>query len=744
MEFINDLNNGLLGSLFPTQAGTGVSNSLFKRTIQSGKLSEERLYIDSDTPSINHSTKREPRSLGINISFDLAEKFGYESGLEQNEGDVTDDPVEFYDGTISFDDLCKLIIRAKGTDTLFNYENYMGVWDPWMHMQVDKALKIKSELGEDYEVKLKGRLNKRLATICSALIYNSVKIDVVNKKLELKKIIKYSFVPSNNTELKNNAIEIICDKIQDFEMLSEFIESYSWRNITDQFLSAFAGAGDNESLKFLLENAPHYVLRKLGDEKLWGYLLDMLAYDESSGSKDTSDAVFNMFSCGFSNAKVVYDKLVSSPDLVIRIYENMDNGNTIPFCQLVTALSLMFGPDDQLANVKRLYTGDPYLIINSNDDDTRHIYFKNAVNPFMHTWDVERKLKKLGTSAIEPVLIQLSPMEIIELYDASTKAPVYMCAIAVKKYIADKNSIDWFSFAMNVLTIISFISSVGILIRGAVLLVRIAAITDIVTTGISQLLKIPAIKNLLDDSEEGKWFLANWDTINMIANLGVMSPLIAEGIIKNGPKLLSTIKSSKQFLLAEGKKLADRIEYLLSRAKRVISTVDDIEDEVISLFRRTTDLVDNLGGRLLTLKEIKALRRYLWDNYGVKLKLVDKDYGLKQKLKSWNTRNVAGSFNPREGVMYLRSTTSELTVFHEMAHIKIWKKLSPEDYAKLPEWEDETYVWEQIWKTRKRWSKKELVDSFIYVNEKRSEYGANMIINEEMEELLRLNKYNLL
>lgn len=118
---------------------------------------------------------------------------------------------------------------------------------------------------------------------------------------------------------------------------------------------------------------------------------------------------------------------------------------------------------------------------------------------------------------------------------------------------------------------------------------------------------------------------------------------------------------------------------------------------------------------------------------------------MKQKLKDWNSRGVVGSFNPRLKTMFLRSEVSELTVFHEMVHMKTWRRLSPEEYAKLPLWEDETMFWDAIWKTKEKWTKRELVDSYEYLNDKiRIPMGQPKLVIEEMDELVKLRKLGIL
>ncbi|WP_165835377.1 zincin-like metallopeptidase toxin domain-containing protein [Chryseobacterium viscerum] len=196
--------------------------------------------------------------------------------------------------------------------------------------------------------------------------------------------------------------------------------------------------------------------------------------------------------------------------------------------------------------------------------------------------------------------------------------------------------------------------------------------------------------------------------------------------IKNG-KVADWIKKKIDAIFGSGNRIQDEV-------------VEDIEE----LFRKINDGFGFDGGRLLTIKELKKLRKLLKELYDVDLKIVDKDFGMKQKLKDWNARGVVGSFNPRLKTMFLRSEVSELTVFHEMVHMKTWKRLSPEGYAKLPLWEDETMVWDAIWKTKEKWTKIELVDSYEYMNKFREESGISKIFIDEMEELVKLRKLGIL
>ncbi|MFP3597768.1 zincin-like metallopeptidase toxin domain-containing protein [Chryseobacterium sp. SIMBA_029] len=233
---------------------------------------------------------------------------------------------------------------------------------------------------------------------------------------------------------------------------------------------------------------------------------------------------------------------------------------------------------------------------------------------------------------------------------------------------------------------------------------------------------------------------AGTKALNFSKNLGKKIVNTTQDLYKWLEKeFLEMIEAIKNGKVAEW--LKKKIDAIFGSGNRI---QDEIVDDIEELFRKINDGFGFDGGRLLTIKELKKLRKLLKELYDVDLKIVDKDFGMKQKLKDWNARGVVGSFNSRLKTMFVRSEVSELTVFHEMVHMKTWKRLSSEEYAKLPLWEDETIVWDAIWKTKEKWTKIELVDSYEYMNKFREESGISKIFIDEMEELVKLRKLGIL
>lgn len=137
------------------------------------------------------------------------------------------------------------------------------------------------------------------------------------------------------------------------------------------------------------------------------------------------------------------------------------------------------------------------------------------------------------------------------------------------------------------------------------------------------------------------------------------------------------------------------------------------------MLRQVDDLIDDLGGKILTKKELNLLKLKLLEKYDVRLRLVNKDHKLSATLKDWDRRNVVGKFDPGPPPeMLLRSNNaSELTVFHEMVHLKVW-------FHKLPKMhivDEEKFVFKAIfkkWKETGKFTDDEIIDSYLYVNQK--------------------------
>jgi hypothetical protein len=150
--------------------------------------------------------------------------------------------------------------------------------------------------------------------------------------------------------------------------------------------------------------------------------------------------------------------------------------------------------------------------------------------------------------------------------------------------------------------------------------------------------------------------------------------------------------------------------------------------------RRIAELTDVLGGRILTKEDLDLLKYRLKSQYGVELRLIDKELGYQklpvntkngiqwirssELLKGWEARNVYGKFHegPPPMIILRANNVSELTVFHEMVHMSVYLDKLP----KMNIIQEEILVFERILATKDShgWTDREIIDSYNYVNEK--------------------------
>lgn len=149
---------------------------------------------------------------------------------------------------------------------------------------------------------------------------------------------------------------------------------------------------------------------------------------------------------------------------------------------------------------------------------------------------------------------------------------------------------------------------------------------------------------------------------------------------------------------------------------------------------------DQYGGKLVTLEQLVKLRDILKQK-GINLILENDISSIKKLFKPVNMPDVGivdnvddlfkimekydfvGGFDAINKQFVLRDGASELVIFHEMAHVKHFE-IYGEAYHDLSRLEKETYVWNQVYENKDRWTKAELQSSLDYINEIRvEEYG---------------------
>lgn len=179
-----------------------------------------------------------------------------------------------------------------------------------------------------------------------------------------------------------------------------------------------------------------------------------------------------------------------------------------------------------------------------------------------------------------------------------------------------------------------------------------------------------------------------------------------------------------------------------------LKKVDDIPplSEAELDWMAVTKELDDFGGKVLSKGKLKKLRKTL-RRKNIVLILEDDVAAVKKLFKPVVINNIlfenvddmfrymrnkqlVGGFDVRNMQMILPKkynpvtrafqNPSELVVFHEMAHVKHFETIGAGYYG-LSELAKETYVWNQIYRKRKKWTKAEIELSLWNVNKARTD-----------------------
>ncbi|RKS26340.1 zincin-like metallopeptidase toxin 4 of polymorphic toxin system [Flavobacterium endophyticum] len=228
---------------------------------------------------------------------------------------------------------------------------------------------------------------------------------------------------------------------------------------------------------------------------------------------------------------------------------------------------------------------------------------------------------------------------------------------------------------------------------------------------------------------------------------------VADAFKKLADSLISIFKTMKSFVFKfkEGAVIAFEnflaiFAFFREKSKNLKILLDEVWEFIQTLFRRGNNIVDdipsltkseldwmasrkigNLGGNILKASQIRKLRGILKQK-GIHL-IVEGDLKNITKLfipvddfktiddlfYAMQAKGFPGGFNAKTKQFFLSKKATEIVSFHEMAHLKHFEEIG-ESYLTISRLEKETYVWEQIFANRNKWTKAELQDSLNYMN----------------------------
>jgi Metallopeptidase toxin 4 len=279
------------------------------------------------------------------------------------------------------------------------------------------------------------------------------------------------------------------------------------------------------------------------------------------------------------------------------------------------------------------------------------------------------------------------------------------------------------------------LSKVGY-VCGYIIGLIVAIIIDAFLTG--------GVKAVQDITKALEQFLTKPGVVlrDAIQTAGRKSVAAVETIIDLIATMASKLKNGAVKLFEDFKGFIDDVfkwlEELFGVNKTVIEELADDEE----LFRKI--LTGSGGGKRFTRNGLREIAKEIEKKYttiGLKVEIVT----LKthpERYKRWTSypNDVLASCRAHEipPTMFLRHDATELTVQHEMWHLDDLRKLGFEEFNASKNWKLEELVWERVWKSKSRWTREELIDSYEYYKATCNKEGALYKKIDELEKLIKI------
>ena len=427
-------------------------------------------------------------------------------------------------------------------------------------------------------------------SICIMLDFSKGKVGGLEFQLDLdaeevQYAIHYYYADADRVFAKsdkglNIALSIYTDSIADFEALSNHV---GWTYLTEGFkediVKEFTDIFKSDSFvlgeaQWLYQVAPPFVLQTLGDDFLLAHLKQLLSGDKGSWFWDAGPAMVNIL-MGFNDLKKLYNLFYDDPKFTKDIYKyiNEDSGENSreTYCNFLTVLCLIYQEIEDIDKLDTVYVGGDYELNSDLFWDTPNkVFIENYYDytkevPTTANYGNGYQKKKYVSKRHYHLQKKYHPLDMVILADKETGQMSIVPAIFVKRLsdIAEWNQI--MNVLMIIVTIISMLTSVGILLRGAVGLIRVMAVADLIIGSIDLLLANEKFRETLKNSgPAGKWFVENWPIISLMSSMGIMSIQMAKGFIKHADSLVNFFNKAEKF------DIADQIKKMWKHAQETI------------------------------------------------------------------------------------------------------------------------------------------------------------------------------
>ncbi len=717
----------------------------------------------------------------LNIEFSRKESFDTQSfksfnnlSNEKSQNSPFGKNSLFYNSDFTMDniDFVKISEYLKqGSDFEYNYEQFIGE-DTFIvalinHLVVpikfDTEIPlVQKTLAGERALQLKGKLYKENGIVNIKSDFDGdrtggleFEFDYKRKKIIYKA--HYYFIGKQRVYEKNNkdniAFTISSSNFDDFHTFL----SISFRKESDEFLekirvtflnaindvnysisqkkSVQINGLDAKNLDWLYQNIPSFVAQELNFDQTIANIFKLHFADITSPITDYTAAITSILQK--VNSESVYNYFYKNPKKLISLLNGFDDDSLVKlFCNYITAITFLYTKqnieeardfsvsENTHIETNILYGDKEGKVELTNELQLPTIGFTglNFINLFTEDIEINNPTKKNN---------QFHPLDLIYIskYDENNEEiEKYPSTALYGKYLGDKS--EWSDITdatLAIIDVIGIILSGGALNAGVRGVARLFAIIDISISTINLALLSPDLRNKLNRSEAGRWFVNHWGVISFCASMGTISYYLAKGIIKHHAQLKQQLQNEPE--------LVKQIDDLAQESKRVVDEID--------LMAKPPRINEKTGGKLMSESKIRKYKGELRQK-GIEpffeedllINKAGKKIQNKATLKKFkpfsddgilfeNPRDFfhfirkegyAGGFHAKSKQLFLTENPTEYLAFHERAHVKHYLEIGDE-YHTLATWKKETYVFNEIWKNKHSWTEKELEHALNYVNE---------------------------
>ncbi|MBL7725398.1 MAG: EndoU domain-containing protein [Chitinophagaceae bacterium] len=580
----------------------------------------EEKSIEKTIPDSIRQDSKKGNFCNQNTVFEFGDSVDYKNGFASTNNGLQFNDVEFYTGPINFQTLCTVLKYQNGSDFSYSHKNFISTKvasdysmtpSPFMETDtvVDTDLTLTDSLGQTKVISLKGRLNMLDGCVSEYTVYNRIVVNGNSEKESYTKLFYYAGFEGSNKE-EHLAIELTCNDMEDYLLLSEYLGLYSNKGIIQSYNAAFLETRSIGARKFLYNRAPVYVLKQRGDDLLWHDLQVLIEYDRSSWHKDASKAMVRILG-GFNDLQKMYQKLEQDPMVVMSLYKTINGTSKGNYCLFLDIISELYASDQfkpKPGKEIRVPYGKNYSLhsgLFSGSEDSVHLRvlvpdpdaspdYEIMPSPFsMFGDDPKRAILDIS---------DLHPLQIVEYFNPETKNSRLVPVIYLK-YLSDQE--DWATIIklLNVtFDIISLLVGVGVVLKGARGLAMILALADAGVALTDLALMFEDVRKLLKKTDVGEWLVDNWTEINFCLGIGIMGPILLKGLIEKGPAIIKnliaeTADQAKKFAAAFKQLIVTlKVElYVASYGKAILCAFDPITLVAQWLGKKMVQSMDSVG-----------------------------------------------------------------------------------------------------------------------------------------------------